>query len=244
MAKKESRFKRRKIGYKEWWNQGCSKRKRSLHKLYGRWRRGKIERERYIEERRKMRTDIEERRRKWVEDEERELKDLKNSADIWRYINRKRGAKEFVNNKIGRREWEEHFRTLLDGEVLEEKNRVEERHTLDGGGEDLDNEGEEKDRREEEIEAEDINKAIRKMKRKKAAGIDRLPMEAWLYGGEAIKKRLVEIMNQIWKGEDMPRDWRTSEVVPIFYLREGIKRRWRIIGEYPYYVQHIRYMHK
>lgn len=59
-----------------------------------------------------------------------------------------------------------------------------------------------KDSEKEEIEEdedlkEEIIQIIRKMKKKKAAGLDRIIMEAWLYGGKALRKRLVEIMKEI-----------------------------------------------
>lgn len=50
MVKKERRIKRRKIGYKDWWDRGCTKEKRKIMRAYRKWKRGKGSREEYIEE--------------------------------------------------------------------------------------------------------------------------------------------------------------------------------------------------
>lgn len=42
------------------------------------------------------------------------------------------------------------------------------------------------------------------------------PMEAWLYGGEAVRAGLSEIIKQVWKEGITPKDWKTSVIVPIF----------------------------
>lgn len=64
---------------------------------------------------------------------------------------------------------------------------------------------------------EEIRKAVGKLKLRKAAGIDSIPMEAWIYGGSALNKGLTEILEQMWNGEEIPKDWRTNNIiVPIF----------------------------
>lgn len=60
---------------------------------------------------------------------------------------------------------------------------------------------EDQKREEEEVQAEDIpedkiKKVVRKMKLKKAVGIDGILMEAWKYGGEAVKKGLLEVIKR------------------------------------------------
>lgn len=52
---------------------------------------------------------------------------------------------------------------------------------------------------EEEIEEEEIRRGIKKIKKKKAAGIDDIPMEAWMFSREGIWRRLVLLLKKIWK---------------------------------------------
>lgn len=65
------------------------------------------------------------------------------------------------------------------------------------------------------INEEDIWETVIRMKKGKAAGMDEIPMEAWWYGGKAVKEGLVEVIKQVWCKGIMPLDWRTG-VVPIF----------------------------
>ncbi|XP_011641707.1 cilia- and flagella-associated protein 251-like [Pogonomyrmex barbatus] len=60
------RIKRRKkkLGYKEWWDRSCTRKKRIVHRLYKGWRIGKSSRERFLEERRSFKEHVEEKKRK------------------------------------------------------------------------------------------------------------------------------------------------------------------------------------
>lgn len=42
----------------------------------------------------------------------------------------------------------------------------------------------------EELEEKEIYQTIRRMKKGKAAGIDEIPMKAWIYGGTALRKKI------------------------------------------------------
>lgn len=57
---------------------------------------------------------------------------------------------------------------------------------------------------------------MKKLKKRKAAGVDRIPMEAWKYGGSAVRKGLVEVIRQIWKEGDIPKDWKTAIIVSLY----------------------------
>jgi len=55
-----------------------------------------------------------------------------------------------------------------------------------------------------------------KIKKKKAAGIDSVPMEAWIYVGKDLRKRLVELLQKVWSTGKMPQDWKESIIVPLY----------------------------
>jgi len=44
-----------------------------------------------------------------------------------------------------------------------------------------------------------MKRAIKKLKIKKAAGIDEIPMEAWKYASEGLKRRLWDLLKMIWR---------------------------------------------
>lgn len=71
------------------------------------------------------------------------------------------------------------------------------------------------DKKIEDINEEEIYAAVRKMKTKKAAGLDDIPMEAWLFGSEAVKHSLVEFFKKVWKEGRMPVKWKRSIIVPL-----------------------------
>lgn len=77
----------------------------------------------------------------------------------------------------------------------------------------------EEDDRNEELKEDEIIEVVRRMKLKKAAEMDEIPMEAWRYGGEAVKKGLIEVISKVWKKRQIPEEWRNSIIVPI-YKRE------------------------
>lgn len=75
---------------------------------------------------------------------------------------------------------------------------------------------------EEELEEEEIEKQLRKMKRKKAAGMDGVTNEAWLYSEGKIRTKLKELIRRVWRGEGMPEEWREGVITPIY--KKGDKR--------------------
>lgn len=55
MVQKKIRIKEKEIGYKDWWDRSCSKKKRKVqcnmkHRMCRRWRKGKINKEKYLEQ--------------------------------------------------------------------------------------------------------------------------------------------------------------------------------------------------
>lgn len=46
--------------------------------------------------------------------EKEELRRMKSEADVWKYINRKRGRKIRMSNKIGKEKCRKYFMDLLD----------------------------------------------------------------------------------------------------------------------------------
>lgn len=55
-----------------------------------------------------------------------------------------------------------------------------------------------------------------KLKKKKATGIDGIPAEAWKFGGQAVREGISELVMQIWEEGDIPKDWKTSVICPIY----------------------------
>ena len=67
-----------------------------------------------------------------------------------------------------------------------------------------------------DIEMEELEKALRKAERGKAAGDDGCMNEILKQGGEVMKESLLILFQKMWQGERIPRDWARGVIVPIF----------------------------
>jgi len=190
MIKKRIKIKEKELGDRDWWDRRCTKGKRELKKLYWKWRKKKIERKRYLEERKKFKSLLEEVQREKRIKEEEELRNMKREAEVWKFINKKRGARKWNGNTIGEAEWRRYFMELLEGQ---ESEAGKGERTLEIG-----------ETRQEEIGIEEVKKAIKKLKVKKAAGADGIPMEAWKFTGTGVIKELTDLINSVWTQEVLP----------------------------------------
>lgn len=84
--------------------------------------RGKISKEKYVEERKNYRKCDNERKRK--EEREEKVKLIKTEEEAYRYIHKFRKRREKIDESIDMESWSKHFRELLGGTkdriVLEE----------------------------------------------------------------------------------------------------------------------------
>jgi len=56
-----------------------------------------------------------------------------------------------------------------------------------------------------DIDEDEISKAVNKLKKNKAAGLDAIPAELFKCGGEAVVKGMTQLFNTIWHTEDVPK---------------------------------------
>jgi len=76
-------------------------------------------------------------------------------------------------------------------------------------------EGEELEEEEESISEQEIREVVKRMKKRKAAGVDGIPMEAWKYAGRGLWRGVVGLIKQVWREGVIPEDWRKGIVVPL-----------------------------
>lgn len=50
MVRKKIKKKRKELGFKDWWDRSCTRKKREVKRIYIKWKRGKIEKKIYGEE--------------------------------------------------------------------------------------------------------------------------------------------------------------------------------------------------
>lgn len=141
------------------------------------------------------------------------------SKMFWKEVNKKRKKKEGLGDRIKgedgewiggeekvRKRWGEYYNGLLNdtGRGIDEGEQVE---RIGGVGE---GEGE------EEIQMEELSRALKKGKRGKAAGLDDIKMEMLQKGGRAVEEWLLRLFNICWRGGEVPQDWEDGCVVPLY----------------------------
>jgi hypothetical protein len=66
-----------------------------------------------------------------------------------------------------------------------------------------------------EPSAAEVEVAIRKFKRYKAPGSDRIPAELIQAGVETLRSEIHKLIMPIWNKEELPHQWKESIVIPI-----------------------------
>jgi hypothetical protein len=64
--------------------------------------------------------------------------------------------------------------------------------------------------------AAEVEKAIKKLKPRKAAGEDGIIAEALAWGGEKLFEEVTKLIQDIWEKEEVPEEWGGGVLVPIF----------------------------
>lgn len=148
---KEVVWKEEELRKHEWWDKQCRSEKRNVRRSYRRWRKGRIAREEYLEMKKSFKRTCKEKREKRREEMIEEIRNVRTEAQLWRYINNnRRKRREEVGRNISREEWKVHF--MVKGEGREHITEEED---------------------EEEIKEEEIEEQIRRLKARKATGIER-----------------------------------------------------------------------
>jgi len=63
---------------------------------------------------------------------------------------------------------------------------------------------------------EEVEKAIKSMKPRKAAGPDEIPAELLKLGEYTVNKAMLKVIEQVWQTGKWPADWTQSTFVPIY----------------------------
>lgn len=66
------------------------------------------------------------------------------------------------------------------------------------------------------ITIQEVTKAIKKLKRDKAVGIDNYMNEIFMYGGKKITEATWKLCNQIFNKETYPKSWAKGLIFPLF----------------------------
>ena len=77
-----------------------------------------------------------------------------------------------------------------------------------------------------EVNREEVERAVKKLQNKRAAGDDRILAELVKNGGEAMIDWMMELIQQVRKTRQVPQEWKNATLVPMY------KRDRRVCGNY------------
>lgn len=133
---------------------------------------------------------IKEEKKLYIERIKNELDNVKNMNEGWKFINKYKSNRDrHGTDKPKDTELLAHFKEALQGE----RPVTEEHFNMDGQAQLT------------ELSMEDLDKALSKMKRRKAAGPDLLKAEAILYAGPRRIAEIRRILQSMLNGEELPR---------------------------------------
>ncbi len=215
-----------------WWDEECWERRRAVRKLLRVFRGEKDHdiraktRVEYCKQKQEMRRLF---KQKKEEDKERwvlKMKEVATEVEFWKEINRMGGSKrKDVPTEIKMEEWERHFKQLL-GEVYGSWEKTKEsKKWVDYGS---------------IISQDEVYTAVKKLRYGKAAGSDGLENEVWKRGTMGVVNELTRLINEVWKTNEMPEEWRMAIIWPIF--KGGERKRYKIIKEFHCLIRHTKFL--
>lgn len=176
------------------------------------WRKRRIGREVYLEVIKKLKEHQIKKREEKRKEKDEELRSLFNSVDVWKYINRKRSKKTWSFGEVGLEKCDDYFIGLLDG-IRKDRNSIEMKSPKNSREDFGMKEGKEE---ENDISREEIYTAVERMEKKEAPGIDGILIDAWMFGEEAVKEEMTDLMQKIWKEGNISKERKKSIIVPVF----------------------------
>ena len=141
------------------------------------------------------------KKRDWNQAQEQRMKRINSKSEAWKYIRKMGGKRGSNKEEIERKMWKEHFKKELGGEEIA-NNTVKEIRKENNDG--------------IEIKEWEIDEMIRKMKLRKAVGLDGLGNEVWVHGGSKMKEILKVLIEKIGSTCEIPEGWKRGKLVPIW----------------------------
>ena len=113
-----------------------------------------------------------------------------------------------VNSEAVLKKWKEYFEKLMN----EKNNRDPKTEEAEVVNEEVNC-----------VSREEVKNALRRMKKGKAVGPDKLPEEIWKCMEKMEIKFLTRLFNRLLMGERMPEKWRMSVLIPIYRTHSAVE---------------------
>ena len=153
------------------------------------------------EERKKLKELCAKKRQRWFEERWRKVRESKNMVEWWEAAGKFRIRRKRTEANITKEQWVQHVSNLLGARQI----GTEDEQTIMKRGETREDEGSVDKGLDQEINQEELRKALRSTKNKKAPGEDGITAE--FLKGLTLERRedLREILNQIWNNGKLPK---------------------------------------
>ena len=102
----------------KWWDKSCHEKKLQLKEKLKRCKRGILEVEEYMQEKKTYRNWIDKKKNEWNEKILEEIEKDKSEKNFWKAVNEGRKEKSNIFEGIEKEKWLEHFKTQLQGSTL------------------------------------------------------------------------------------------------------------------------------
>lgn len=198
-ARKENKYNK-----ERWWDEECDKKKSELIRIIKLVKEGKVNTETRNEKRKEYKWTIKKKKEEFNTNLTKEIEKDKSMKKFWQALNETKKKRTTASKKIKKEEWAVHFRKQYGTNAKEYTE------------ENLRQNKEQSNINEEEIEKikGEVKEIIDKMKKRKAAGEDKIPNEAWIYGGEEIITAMAKCINKTWN-DKIPEEWKAGIVKPV-----------------------------
>ncbi|KAI5739178.1 hypothetical protein M8J77_015968 [Diaphorina citri] len=193
-----------------WFNRECKEMKfkvRQQLRIWKRWRSNE-EMRKYLDMKRKYKKMKETRKKEVREEMKNKIANVKNAAQFWEVIRKVKPMKD--TNCISIENWEKHLRSTHE---CEDESRAKiELLLYDASREYFD----------KDITIEELARAMKKMKNKKAPGPDEVSNEFIKNLGTEGNDLILQLFNVTWEKEYVPEDWAVADLKMIY--KKGEKK--------------------
>ena len=185
---------------KRWFDKECFNMRKDVKNALMESKKKPELRNEYREKRRSYKKLLKGKMNKDQENYRTRLAEVKNLSDAWKFINMERNCNARTTIDASEDSLANHFKTLLQGcnEPPISNEQQPQRKTFI------------------HLDEEEISELIKKLKKRKAAGIDEIKGEAFINGMQHITCHLTRIFNQCINGEQIPEEWRSTKIWPIY----------------------------
>ena len=202
---------------KPWFDKQCIKSKkevisqlRKLGKINNKKQHGRYQKEKriYLNKKLEYQKLIRDKRKIYNQQtKDKLIRESRDSRSFWALI-RKLNWRNIKWPNITIRQWHNHYTNLFNpaGRVPSETQEDENQNEPPTEVEELD----------QEITSQEVDKALLKLKKDKATGIDEVSAEILLYSKDKIKPYLCKIFNKIFETGYFPIQWGIATIIPLF----------------------------